>query len=51
MTYLLMGDASTALLLLSETNLPPVKEDRIGYERAIHDLTYGQHFIAAETLR
>jgi len=40
MTYLLMGDASTATLLLSETNLPAHGES-IGYEQAIHDLTYG----------
>lgn len=40
MTYLLMGDASTATLLLSETNLPAHSES-IGYEQAIHDLTYG----------
>lgn len=40
MIYLLMGDASTTTLLLSETNLPAHGE-RIGYERAIHDLTYG----------
>src|SRR5712692_2291123 len=40
MTYLLMGDASTATLLLSETNLPAHGEG-IGYEQAIHDLTYG----------
>lgn len=39
MTYLLMGDASTAMLLLSETNLP-AHDESIGYERAIHDLTY-----------
>ena len=41
MTYLLMGDASTARLLLSETNLAPTQGDSVGYERAIHDLTYG----------
>jgi ATP/maltotriose-dependent transcriptional regulator MalT/DNA-binding SARP family transcriptional activator len=41
MTYLLMGDASTARLLISETNLPPLNANNVGYERAIHDLTYG----------
>lgn len=40
-TYLLMGDAATALLLLSETNLPPKYEENIGHERAVHDLAYG----------
>lgn len=41
MTYLLMGDATTARLLLSETSLPPMQGKSVGYERAIHDLTYG----------
>jgi DNA-binding SARP family transcriptional activator/Flp pilus assembly protein TadD len=41
MTYLLMNDASTALLLLSETNLPTSTGKRISFERALHDLTYG----------
>lgn len=41
MTYLLMEDASTALLLLSGTRLPLLSDKTIGYERAVHDLTYG----------
>lgn len=41
MTYLLMGDSATALLLLSECNLPKVYDDEISYEHAVHDLTYG----------
>ncbi len=45
MTYLLMGDANTAFLLLSETNLPAMHNDLISYERAVHDLTYGFIFL------
>src|SRR5437764_10367169 len=41
MTYLLMGDASTALLLVSETNLSSLKSDKMGYEQTIRDLVYG----------
>jgi ATP/maltotriose-dependent transcriptional regulator MalT/DNA-binding SARP family transcriptional activator len=41
MTYLLMGDASTAMLLVSETNLTSLASKEMGYERAIHDLAYG----------
>lgn len=40
-TYLLMGDTTTALLLLSETNLPALDDDVLSYEQAIHDITYG----------
>ncbi len=41
MTYLLMGDATTALLLLSEMNLPTTDDEKIGPQRALHDLVYG----------
>lgn len=41
LTYLLMGDAATALLLLSETNLPPRYDENIGHEQTVHDLVYG----------
>lgn len=41
MTYLLMGDTPTALLLLSETNLPASDDDVLSYEQTIHDITYG----------
>ena len=41
MTYLLMDDPSTALLLLSESNLPPQNSKSISFERASHDLTFG----------
>jgi two-component SAPR family response regulator len=41
MTYLLMGDASTAMLLVSETNLSSLDRDKMGYEQAIRDLAYG----------
>jgi ATP/maltotriose-dependent transcriptional regulator MalT/DNA-binding SARP family transcriptional activator len=41
MTYLFMGDASTAMLLISETELPTANGNRIGYERALYELTYG----------
>lgn len=40
LTYLFMGDASTAMLLISETNLPPLTSSGIGYEQAIHGLAY-----------
>ncbi|GHO89559.1 tetratricopeptide repeat protein [Dictyobacter formicarum] len=39
MTYLLMDDPSTALLLISDTHLP--EGGKMGYEQAIHDLTHG----------
>ena len=42
MTYLLMGDASTAMLLISETNLPPTSGNRVGFERAAYELAYGK---------
>jgi LuxR family transcriptional regulator, maltose regulon positive regulatory protein len=41
LTYLLMGDATTALLLLSETNLPPTHGEHIAPDQALHDLAYG----------
>jgi ATP/maltotriose-dependent transcriptional regulator MalT/two-component SAPR family response regulator len=41
MTYLLMGDASTALLLISEMQLSSLDSNKIGYEQAIRDLAYG----------
>ncbi len=40
LTYLFMGDASTAMLLISETNLPPLNSSSIGYEQAIYGLAY-----------
>jgi LuxR family maltose regulon positive regulatory protein len=40
-TYLLMGDATTALMLVSEVNLPTAREDSGGYERARYELTRG----------
>jgi DNA-binding SARP family transcriptional activator len=41
MTYLLMRDASTAMLLVSEVDPPIVSENRIGYERVLRELTFG----------
>ena len=41
MTYLYMGDTDTAMLLVSETELPPSTEAMIGYEQAVYSLTYG----------
>ncbi|MBA2394393.1 MAG: tetratricopeptide repeat protein [Ktedonobacteraceae bacterium] len=41
MTYLLMRDASTAMLLVSEVDPPLISENRIGYERVVRELTYG----------
>jgi ATP/maltotriose-dependent transcriptional regulator MalT/two-component SAPR family response regulator len=41
MAYLLMGDASTAMLLVSETKLTSLDSDKVGYEQAIRDLAYG----------
>ncbi|HZO74048.1 MAG TPA: BTAD domain-containing putative transcriptional regulator [Ktedonobacteraceae bacterium] len=40
LTYLFMGDATTAMLLISETNLPPLNSSSIGYEQAIYGLTH-----------
>ncbi|GCE14909.1 hypothetical protein KTT_47680 [Tengunoibacter tsumagoiensis] len=41
-TYLYMGDASTALLLLSEVSIPDPKNTSLpGYEQAIYELVYG----------
>jgi LuxR family transcriptional regulator, maltose regulon positive regulatory protein len=40
-TYLLMGDASTALLLVSEVDPPAINENRIGYEQVLRELTFG----------
>jgi LuxR family transcriptional regulator, maltose regulon positive regulatory protein len=39
-TYLLINDASTAMLLLSEMKLPSHDGNKISYERAAHDVTY-----------
>lgn len=39
--YLLMGDASTAMLLVCETKLTPPDSDKVSYEQAIRDLAYG----------
>lgn len=41
-TYLSMDDSTTALLLLSEVNLPITSDNRIGPERAIYGITYGK---------
>jgi LuxR family transcriptional regulator, maltose regulon positive regulatory protein len=41
MTYLLMKDASTAMLLVSEVDPPTISENSIGYEHVVRELTYG----------
>jgi len=41
MTYLLMGDASTARLLISEVDPPAISENSISYERVKCELTSG----------
>lgn len=41
MTYLLMKDASTAMLLVLEVDLPTTNENSIGYEHVLRELTYG----------
>jgi len=41
MTYLLMGDAETAMLFVSEVNLENPSERSSGYERASRELTRG----------
>lgn len=45
MTYLLMGDAETALFLVSEVKLEPSSGRNDGYERAICELTRGTIFL------
>ncbi|MBA2284453.1 MAG: tetratricopeptide repeat protein [Ktedonobacteraceae bacterium] len=41
MTYLYMGDAATALILVSEVAIQNDQRAVPGYEQAIYDLTYG----------
>lgn len=41
MTYLYMGDAATAMMLVSETDRHIDNEEMISYERARRELTYG----------
>ena len=41
MTYLYMGDAATAMMLVSETDVHSNNEEAISYERAKRELTYG----------
>ena len=41
MTYVYMGDAGTALLLVSETDVQQGQGELLGYEQATRELTYG----------
>ncbi|BCL84203.1 tetratricopeptide repeat protein [Ktedonobacteria bacterium brp13] len=41
MTYVYMGDAATALLLLSEVDIQKSQGEMLGYEQAARELVYG----------
>jgi len=45
MTYLLMGDAASALLFVEKFELQPTNEKVVSYERAWRELTYGMIFL------